>query len=243
MKQDKTVLIIDAGNTSLKIGIFQNGREHEVLRADFQDEKTLIAIHEKYNRPEVFIASVLSETDTKKLEHFFPNALFFNRNSLLPINILYTSETLGLDRICNAVAAQHLSNGKKAVAIDLGTCIKFDFIDEHSNYLGGSIAPGIRLRFQSMNDYTGNLPMVHNWKKSALVGTSTENSLRSGVMNGIQAELEQFIIRYEIEYGPLTFFVTGGDLHYFDFPVKNNIFVNENLTLIGLYLIYELNVN
>jgi type III pantothenate kinase len=62
-------------------------------------------------------------------------------------------------------------------------------------------------------------------------------------MNGIQAEINGMMQNYQDEYGDLTFFMTGGDLQYFDFPIKNNIFVDYNLTLKGLYQIYLRNAH
>jgi len=73
------------------------------------------------------------------------------------------------------------------------------------------------------------------------LGTSSEESILAGVIEGIQGELNHFISRYLQHYQGLTFFVTGGDAKFFDFPLKNNIFATENLTLTGLYKIYLLN--
>ena len=134
-----------------------------------------------------------------------------------------------------------MNKNHASVSIDIGTCIKFDFVDENGNYKGGSISPGIDLRYKTLNDYTGNLPLVNDKSKTELVGNSTINSIKSGVLNGIQAELNHFIYLYSKEYQDLTFFVTGGDAVYFDFPLKNNTFVDENLTLKGLYKIYVFN--
>jgi type III pantothenate kinase len=92
-----------------------------------------------------------------------------------------------------------------------------------------------------MHVFTGKLPLVKEKSKISIIGNSTIESLQSGVMNGIQAEIELFIKKYEANFDDLTFFVTGGDAEYFDFPLKNNIFVDQNLTLQGLYKIYELN--
>ena len=92
-----------------------------------------------------------------------------------------------------------------------------------------------------MNDYTGKLPLIKDRISSDLIGNNTLNSMRSGVINGIKAEIDQFIDLYSQQYQDLTFFVTGGDAVYFDFPFKNNIFVDENLTLKGLHQIYLVN--
>ncbi|MBI1835952.1 MAG: type III pantothenate kinase [Flavobacteriia bacterium] len=241
MNQNQIVFILDAGNTSLKLGVFKNGNLEKVHRFEYLNLINLDEIYLSLGKPTVFLASVLSINDTNKLISRFEQVQVFNQNSLLPIQIKYKSETLGLDRICNAVAGYTLSKRNKNVVIDIGTCIKFDFTDENGNYFGGSISPGIHLRYKALNAYTGNLPLLNARIKNNLIGTNTNESIISGVLNGIQSELKDFIFRYEQELSKLTFFVTGGDAEYFDFPLKNNIFADENLTLKGLYIIYELN--
>jgi type III pantothenate kinase len=127
------------------------------------------------------------------------------------------------------------------VAIDLGTCIKFDFVDEKGIFHGGSISPGLNMRLKAMHHFTGKLPLVEPKKGVNYLGRSSEESILAGVIEGMQGELNHFISRYLQDYQGLTFFVTGGDAKFFDFPLKNNIFANENLTLTGLYKIYLLN--
>ena len=67
------------------------------------------------------------------------------------------------------------------------------------------------------------------------IGKSTVACMHAGVMRGMQGEITQFISEYRARFEGLTIFVTGGDATYFDFQSKNDIFVNENLTLFGLY--------
>jgi type III pantothenate kinase len=190
------------------------------------------------------MSSVVSFEETKRLENLFLNCYTVNNDSPLPIKLIYlTPKTLGIDRICNAVAIAQLCPNKNAVSIDLGTCLKFDFVNRENQYVGGSISPGIHLRYKSLNDYTSNLPLIRDTNAISLIGKSTVESIHSGVINGIQAEINHLIQRYSEEYSDLTFFMTGGDIHYFDFPVKSNIFVDENLTLKGLYQIYLFNAH
>ena len=127
------------------------------------------------------------------------------------------------------------------VSIDIGTCIKFDLISKNDGYLGGSIAPGINLRYRSLNDYTGKLPLLFNKSATQLVGNDTNSSIQSGVLNGMNAEINGLIKMYTEQYSDLTFFMTGGDARYFDLDSKNDIFADENLTLIGLFEIYKHN--
>jgi type III pantothenate kinase len=243
MNQD-TVLVIDAGNTVLKIAVFTNGNIVEIQRFESTDFIGIEHYSKKYSDAPSIMSSVVSFEETKRLENLFLNCYTVNNDSPLPIKLIYlTPKTLGIDRICNAVAIAQLCPNKNAVSIDLGTCLKFDFVNRENQYVGGSISPGIHLRYKSLNDYTSNLPLIRDTNAISLIGKSTVESIHSGVINGIQAEINHLIQRYSEEYSDLTFFMTGGDIHYFDFPVKSNIFVDEILTLKGLYQIYLFNAH
>jgi type III pantothenate kinase len=242
MNQNQTVFIVDAGNTFIKVGRFYNDELIQVSKFTIEELSELTKEINLVSNARIFISSVLTDIQTNELVKSFKNSILFTRKTRLPITIGYeTFETLGLDRICNAVASFFFAKNKNAVSIDLGTCIKFDFIDDKGIFQGGSISPGIQLRYSSMNDYTGKLPLITDRLNSELIGKNTLNSLRSGVMNGIQGELDQFMKLYTQQYQDLTFFVTGGDAVYFDFDSKNNTFVDQNLTLKGLYQIFLFN--
>lgn len=242
MNKNQTVFVVDAGNTLLKVGIFHNQELEKVIRLSYLELSTLSELIKPEEKNTVIISSVLSTEGTNKLRDIFSDSIVFAHSLPLPIKIKYLSpETLGIDRICNSVACHSLTKGRNVVSIDIGTCIKFDFTDKEGNYLGGSISPGIDLRYKSMNDYTGKLPLISDRLSSNLIGSSTFEALRSGVINGIKAEIDQFMFLYSEQYQDLTFFVTGGDAVYFDFSSKNNTFVDENLTIKGLYQIYLFN--
>lgn len=241
MNQTNVVYILDAGNTVLKFAKFEKG---EII--DFQKIK-VEKIDEYIEKEKLvdfpcFASSVLDNINNASLKQKLPLLKFLDRFSNLPINIGYeTPDTLGLDRICNAVASFQLSNQKNCLSIDIGTCVKFDLINKEGLYLGGSISPGIDLRYRSMNDYTKNLPLITEKSKSDLIGKNTKKSMQSGVINGIEAEINQFITRYSLNFENLFVFLTGGDVEYFDIPLKNDTFVDEFLTIKGLYHIYLLN--
>jgi len=242
MNQNQIVFIVDAGNTLIKVGRFLNGNLMNVVRFSYNELDLLSDYFNLEVEPAIFVSSVVSENRTNEIVSLNKHTFLFHRLMKLPIQIKYESpNTLGLDRLCNVVAGFSMSNKTNSLIIDVGTCVKFDFIDSNGNYLGGSISPGIELRFKSMNDYTGNLPLILDKSKTELIGSSTIHSMKSGVMNGIQSEINQFIHFYSQQYPGLTIFMTGGDAVYFDFSLKNNTFVDENLTLKGLYQIYMFN--
>ena len=241
MTQVSDFVAIDMGNTQIKIAHFFQKKIQKVDR---------ISISELISHPESIqnitnlsgiYCSVRSKEDNMAIEKLFPFIKNVENFQKLPIKNDYKSSTLGWDRLINAIATNHLAKTAASLAIDIGTCIKFDLVvDNH--YKGGSISPGLRLRFTSLNQLTANLPYADDYSPVEYLADNTIDAIRSGVINGAQGEINHFIRRYTEEYPSLTIFVTGGDAQYFDIESKNNIFVDENLTFIGLYQIYTFNV-
>jgi type III pantothenate kinase len=160
----------------------------------------------------------------------------------LPISHNYkTFDTLGVDRIAGVVAVHSLYPGKNVLLIETGTCITYDFIDSRGVYHGGGISPGLHMRFSALHTFTDKLPLIEPVSDPALLGDSTETSILSGVINGLKAEVEGIISRYENNYENLTIILSGGNLDYFDKNLKNNIFAVPNIVLTGLNLILEFN--
>lgn len=242
MKTKTEYIVIDAGNTFVKIAFFKGDDITEIQYLKFDALESLHASNAHLFRLPGIISSVLNAADSSKIKSFFPNCIELTAETPLPFKISYaTPSTLGKDRISNVAYAFFKSSTGNSVTIDIGTCIKIDLITRQNGYEGGSISPGIQLRYKSMNDYTANLPLIDNHETIALVGTTTIESMHSGVMNGIQSEINDLIVRYSQKYDGLTFFVSGGDAKYFDFHSKNNIFAIENLTLRGLSQIFLFN--
>lgn len=236
------VVVVDAGNTSVKIGVFKNGEINHLTRTSFKEFLDSTIIHDEIKAINGIFSSVLTSEQNQQISKRFPKLKQFNALQKLPIELDYKTPTsLGVDRLCNAIAAWRLNPNKNSLIVDVGTCVKFDFVSQKGIYQGGSISPGIRLRYQSLNDYTANLPLLSAFDKANLIGKSTIESIHSGVINGINAEILRLIQQYEENCESLTIFVTGGDAKHFDFDLKNNIFVNENLTLYGLYETYLFN--
>lgn len=241
MQETKPVYIIDAGNTSIKVALFEGDT---LIHQDRFDLEMFYRWAESMDKKDFYsaISSVRTDVETEKMLELLPKSLLLTHKSSVPIQINYgTANTLGMDRLCNAVYLNEVSKTEHAVCIDIGTCIKFDLISLEEGYLGGSISPGINLRYQSLNDYTGKLPLLSNKSNSDLVGSDTNTSIHSGVINGITGEIQHFIQTYRERFEGLTFFMTGGDARHFDFASKNDIFADENLTLKGLHEIYRYN--
>ncbi len=231
--------IIDAGNSRIKLGVCIKG---EIVSLSSFNSLALLKQELEPNVP-IAISSVLNsnfEQDFKKYE----NPIFWiNHEVKLPFKIKYLSPTtLGIDRICNVAAIFNTNQFTNRLIVDIGTCIKFDFLNDKNEYEGGSISPGLKLRYKALNLFTDKLPLIEISEKVNLIGNSTESSIQSGVQNGIESEITGLISKYREKYQDLSIYITGGDAHYFDLAQKNNIFADEILTLKGILEIYLLNV-
>lgn len=229
-------ITLDAGNTRIKCGIWKDELLQNVVVFDSVDANELNLFAREHSDAETIISSVLSYEDTQKLHRLFPNAVLFTHQTPIPLKNNYQQpETLGIDRLANAIGAFH-SSKNACMVVDAGTCLKIDVVDETGTYQGGSISPGLQMRLKSLHDFTGRLPLLEPEKIGHVNGKTTKDSCLSGVLNGMTYEIEGFYLRYITLYPELTIFLTGGDVSYFDIDFKNPIFANENLTHYGLLL-------
>ncbi len=169
--------------------------------------------------------------------------LFVRSGLLLPIKVLYkTPETLGNDRLANVCAAWSLYPEQNSLVIDLGTCIKYDFVSASGTYPGGSISPGLSMRYKALTRFTSQLPYFKPVDEfPELTGQSTEGAIRSGVENGILEEVNGIIARYQELFDQTRIILTGGDHSKFADKLKSVIFAAPNLTLTGLKVILDHN--
>jgi type III pantothenate kinase len=236
----ETYVCLDFGNTDLKVAFFEKGQLLQTKR--FQHLDKLIGSIPA-DLP-VAVSSVREKLIEERLIKNFKNLVVIHSNLKLPfVNDYATPATLGIDRLCNAAALSKKEGRGAKLSIDIGTCIKFDFLSGDNHYLGGSISPGLKMRFLALHQQTANLPLIETNKNPLLIGQTTAESIQSGVQNGILAEVFGMIVQYEDQFPDLTVYFTGGDLQNFDFPQKNNIFVDENLTIKGISEIYQLNAS
>jgi type III pantothenate kinase len=231
--------LIDAGNSLIKLGVYKTGQV--ILVNYFNDLSSLLQQLEP-NAP-IALSSVLNSNFKEDLKNVQNPVFWVSHQVKLPFKINYlTPSTLGIDRICNVAAISKTNQFTNRLIIDIGTCIKFDFLNDKNEYEGGSISPGLKLRFKALNLFTDKLPLIEISEKVNLIGNSTESAIQSGVQNGMNAEIIGLILEYKAKYTDLNVFVTGGDAHYFDLAQKNVIFADEILTLKGILEIYLLNV-
>jgi len=238
-------LVIDIGNTLCKTALFQEDGElfsdavfPELKMAD------IILLLEKHPVKYAILSSVAEtypeiETFLKKSTHY----VHFSHTTKLPVTIQYDSPlTLGLDRIANAVAATYFFSGKNVLSIQTGSCLVFDFIDNKANFQGGAIAPGLSMRFQALHHFTKRLPLIEKNDNPPLIGKNTQQSIQSGVINGIIHEINGTILQYQHLYPDLQILLSGGDSKYLQNSIKNAIFADSKFVLKGLHKILRFNV-
>jgi type III pantothenate kinase len=235
-------IVIDAGNTFTKIGIFEN----DILKAKevFKRDEGVDAFLGKTPVEHILVSSVIPGAPQLLSWSMATGKRFILKAGLpLPIaNDYATPETLGVDRLAAACGAHFLFPNQDCLVIDAGTCINYEFINKEGHYIGGAISPGIRMRFESMHDHTAKLPLAPVVKLPPLVGQSTIQCLQSGVMNGILEELKGTISRYSAQYPDARVILCGGDAHFFENDLNPSIFVAPDLVLIGLNSILLHNV-
>ena len=237
-------LIVDIGNTNVKLAIFQG---EEIIHFETVDYVRLLEVLGgyiiKFNIKKSILSNVGAEVEG--LNDFLQNHFYhinLDRNTSLPITINYdTPETLGVDRIALSVASFYESKGKNSLVIDMGSCITYDFITSEGVYEGGAISPGLNMRFKSMHNFTESLPLVSIRESQSIIGKNTEMSLVNGVVHGITAEIDSYIDSLINEFGEISVFISGGDHGFFVNKLKNSIFADQKILLRGLNKILNYN--
>ncbi len=220
-------LVIDIGNTFTKIAVFG---QDELLQAEHYtvvESSTLLELVDQYQVDKVIISSVKKEVEGWRSElEKKVDLKYFNVAMTAGIRNRYkTPQTLGLDRLAAVIGASKLYPGKGNLVIDAGTAITYDWIDAEANYFGGSISPGLNMRYKALNYYTGGLPLIEADEGfNENYGADTTSAIRSGVQNGIRYEVAGFIESYQRTEPELNIILTGGDSIFFDTLLKNSIF-------------------
>lgn len=239
-------LVVDIGNTLVKFAVFEHGelvRQHVV---EEPREEDFAALLQGGRAERAIVASTrgampaLVETVRRHTDRL----LEFTPATPVPIgNAYWTPETLGRDRLAAAVGAATLYPGRNALIVDFGTAVTLDVVSAEGVFLGGCISPGVAMRFRALHEYTASLPLCEATDCQSLVGRSTGEAIRFGVMNALTFEIEGYMARLEAEFENLCVIFTGGDAKFFAKRIKNTIFANCNLVFCGLNRILEYNAS
>ena len=186
-------LILDFGNTLQKIAVFDKNQMIAFKAFSKISLKEIKKFIINYPIHSAIISSVIYyPNEIKEFLLIKFNLIEFSENTPIPINNLYkTPETLGKDRLSAVIAANSISINRSSLVINAGTCITYDFVDNNSTYYGGAISPGLFMRFKALHTFTEKLPLITKIKsQNPLIGSTTEESIFSGVLNGTLSEIE-----------------------------------------------------
>ena len=238
-------IVIDAGNTFVKLGFFNDGKLERMESVPSEQVNGMYAMLEGLSFENCILGSVINFPShlvnyLKSKSRYF---LIFDINTLLPIKNLYSKEA-GTDRIAMTAAAHQLYPDRNCLTIGMGTCITLNFISEKGVFSGGSISPGLSMRFKALHAYTSGLPLIElNEQEIKLKGNTTETSILSGVVNGIIYELNGFISAYKQKYSNLRCIICGGDSRYIGEKAGDDLEVIPELVLYGLHSILKFNAD
>ena len=240
-------LCIDQGNSSTKIGIFDQNKMIESFNFDLFECADFNNLYNRFEIDACILSSVVEDNNAliNEIKHRITRFVILSDQTAIPITNLYSSpETLGKDRLAAVIGANYLKPNSNILVIDAGTAITYDFINASGEFIGGNIAAGLNMRLRALNKFTSKLPLVEieALNNSSLLGKTTENAIASGALYGLIFEIDGYIDILKIKYPELSTFLTGGSVINFHTKLKNCIFVEPNLVLIGLNRIIHYNV-
>src|SRR5450759_3790632 len=216
-------LIVDIGNTSTKLAVFEDNiklSQSRISELSCEElEKELRGI-----KAQKAIVSSVKEIPPFLFELFLSNipcVHILSHNSSLPCKIEYdTPETLGPDRIAAVAGAFSMFTGGEVLVIDAGTALTFDFLSANI-YKGGNISPGLKMRFKALNKFTDKLPLVSADKNFTFPGRNTTDAITAGVITGITYEINEYIRTFEKKHTDFKIILTGGDSGYLKDKINN----------------------
>ena len=242
-------LCIDQGNSRTKVALFKDGVIVKNLLYRSFTSVDLERLFSLYPIKNSIVSSVanMEPAVINALHRLSKRFVLFDHLTPLPIKNCYqTPETLGHDRIAAAVGAAHLSPGQNLLIVDAGSAVTYDFVSAEQGYLGGNIAPGIKMRLTSLNQMTKRLPLVDVEENAfrPLFGKNTREAIAVGVVRGIVFEVKGYMRSLRDQKTSFTTYITGGHAPYILDAMKRQEVIGEpHLVLIGLNRILEYNTN
>ena len=237
-------LIIDVGNTRVKVALFEGDTIYSLdsfdLRSLLSQLQEICNLH-AVERAIISTVANIEANDLDEIKKMFPTIVLNHQTKVPFTNNYATKNTLGVDRIALAAAAVKNYPDKNVLVIDAGTCITADFVTSEGVFLGGTISPGILMRYRALHHFTDKLPELQRIENVRLVGDSTENSIHSGVINGVVYEIKGIIEEHKLIYDKITVVLTGGDAIFLAKRFKSSIFANPIFLMEGLNYILTQN--
>ena len=251
------LLACDIGNTRIKTALFNEFIIEDVN--SFQNVEELLDYIYKLKVNDIAVCSVVpaaSAIITEQLKKNNLSPLIINPNLKFNLKNQYqTPDTLGMDRLCSSEGAFYLythssnfnenkySENDFIVTIDFGTATTLNFIKYPGIFMGGIIAPGINMMFNSLAANTARLPNVTMDNYKDIIGADTSQSISSGVLNSSLGLIERAInhLKQNLKINNVIIYVTGGNSNTILNHLNFEFIFEESLVLIGIRSIWEVN--
>jgi len=237
-------LIIDIGNTSVKAALVSEGVIISQERFDSADPEMLGMFTGRRRLSGAIVSSVSGDqselfdwlrTRAGRVHHL-------TSRSLYPFAIDYmTPETLGTDRLAAAAGAVNHHPGADLLVIDAGSALTVDQVTG-GVYRGGSISPGLAMRFRALHEFTGKLPLVKKRTGFTVPGKTTEDAIAGGVITGLVYEIIEYIRTFKEKYPNSVAVITGGDSGLVTPLAGGRLLHYPDLVTEGLNFLLETNV-
>ena len=254
------LLVLDIGNTNVTLGVF----EGPSLKSTWRLATDARRMPDEYG---FFMANIMSYRGVQPSDitgacicsvvppliptfeevcrnYFAVQPLTVSAGVKTGISIQYDSpRDVGTDRVADAVAALKLYGGP-VIVVDFGTATVFDAVSADGKYLGGALAPGINLSADALYQSTSQLRRVELVPPATAIGKNTVAAMQSGLIFGYIGLVEGMVARFKNELGPEAKVIATGGLAEL-MARETTVFdaVNPDLTLLGLRMIYDLNLN
>lgn len=235
-------LLIDVGNGRTKFGlasaeVILDRREHATREISPDSVREVVKGWE-FGR--VVLCSVVPKAVAAFREVFGTEMIELRHDTKMGIGVRYPKpESIGPDRLANAVALAHM-HGTPGIVIDFGTAVTFDIVSADAHYIGGVIAPGLRLMTDYLHERTALLPRVDLSEPVTAIGTSTKEAILAGAAIGYRGMVKGILEALRKELPAPHIVATGGDAEWIVSGMEETIAVDPDLTLHGLRLVGNL---
>jgi type III pantothenate kinase len=252
------ILVMDVGNTNIKLGVYRNRELVHHWRISTVRERTVdehaVLIQNLFSMKKLSFSDVdgiaicsvvppiMNILERMCMKYFAKKPLVVGPGVKTGLSIKYDNpREVGADRIVNAVAAIEIY-GPPLIIVDFGTATTFCVIDESARYLGGIIAPGIKISTEALFQRASKLPRIELVKPPSVIGRNTVASMQSGVIYGFIGQVDGLVNRIRNELPlPYQVIATGGLSELVASDSSTIDKADPLLTLEGIRMIYERN--
>jgi type III pantothenate kinase len=245
------IILLDIGNTNTHVGL---GNSHRVIRQlniptsawkRGNANQLLKQFATKVTLEGASLCSVVPQVThfaTRTIKQLFDlPCLQLTAATLKGVGLDYPKpNTIGADRLANVVAVRH-HFGTPSVAIDFGTAVTIDVVNQLGNFVGGVIAPGLAAMTDYLHEKTALLPKIHVRRTKAVIGKSTEQAMMIGTVHGYQGLIRALLqdIKRELTTRRLPVVATGGYAQLMAESLPEITAVEPSLTLEGIRLVWH----